>query len=122
MTIKLHRLTLAMAMTTPPPGGRALATTNPTITGAWSQIVAEGDEFLLSFPLASQTVYVAIGGADDSDSDSDPQPPPASLIGHALAPGRDSVNRALVGPGPVFCRIVDPAASVAVALTVWTPT
>lgn len=121
MTIKLHRLTLAMAMTTPPPGGRALATTNPTITGAWSQIVAEGDEFLLSFPLASQTIMVAIGGADDSDSDSDPEPPHTALLGHALAPGRDGMNRALIGPGPVYARLVDPLGSVKAALTTWSP-
>ena len=113
MTIKLHRLTLAMAMTTPPPGGRALATTNPTITGAWSQIVAAGDEFLLTLPLAGQSIHVAIGGEGE---------PSAALLGHALAPGRDSINRALIGPGPVYARLVDPAASVAVALTVWTPT
>lgn len=108
-------------LTTTSSRGDFMSTQNPTITGAWSQIVAEGDEFLLSFPLASQTIMVAIGGSDDSDSDSDPQPPPAGLLGHSLAPGRDSINRALIGPGPVFCRIVDPAASVAVALTVWTP-
>lgn len=99
-----------------------MATTNPTITGAWSQIVDEGDEFLLTLPIASQTVYVAIGGADDSDSDSDPETPTAGTIGHPLRPGEDGINRALLGPGPVFARCIDPAASVAVALTAWTPT
>ena len=98
-----------------------MSTANPIITGAWSQIVAEGDEFLLSFPLASQTIMVAIGGSDDSDSDSDPQPPPAGLQGHSLAPGRDSINRALLGPGAVFARLVDRDATVKVALTAWTP-
>lgn len=99
-----------------------MATTNPTVTGAWSQIVAEGDEFLLTLPIASQTVYVAIGGADDSDSDSDPEPPTAGTIGHPLRPGEDGMSRALIGPGPVFAKCIDPAASVAVALTAWTPT
>lgn len=99
-----------------------MATTNPTVTGAWSQIVAEGDEFLLTLPIASQTVYVAIGGADDSDSDSDAETPAAGTIGHPLRPGEDGINRALLGPGPVFARCIDPAASVAVALTAWTPT
>ena len=99
-----------------------MATTNPPLSGPnWQLIVAAGDEFLLSLPQASQTVYIAVGEADDSDSDSDPQAPAADLLGHPLASGRDSINRALIGPGPVFCRIVDPAASVAVALTAWTP-
>ena len=99
-----------------------MATTNPTVTGDWSQIVAEGDEFFLSFPLASQTIMVAIGGSDDSDSDSEAEAPAADLLGHALAPGRDGINRALLGPGPVFARTVDRDAAVKVALTAWTPT
>ena len=99
-----------------------MATTNPTITGAWSQIVAEGDEFLLTLPIASQTVYVAIGGEDDSDSDSEAETPSAGTIGHPLRPGEDGMNRALLGPGPVFARLADAAASVKVALTAWTPT
>ena len=97
-----------------------MATTNPLIHGPnWSLIVQEGDEFLLTLPQASQTVYLAIGTADDSDSD--PQAPDPGIIGHALAPGRDSINRALIGPGPVFAKCIDPAASVPVALTAWTP-
>lgn len=99
-----------------------MATTNPTVTGAWTLLVAAGDEFLLTLPIASQTVYVAIGGADDSDSDSDPETPTAGTIGHPLRPGEDGMNRALIGPGPVFAKCIDPAASVAVALTAWTPT
>ena len=98
-----------------------MATTNPTITGSWSLIVQEGDEFLLTLPLASQSVHVAIGGADDSDSDSDPEPPDATLLGHAMVPGADGMNRALLGPGPVFAKCIDPEASVLVALTAWTP-
>ena len=105
-----------------PPGAVAVPTTNPTLSGAaWQLIVAADDEFLLTLPLASQTVFVAIGGADDSDSDSDPEPPPTALLGHPLAPGRDGMNRALIGPGPVFAKCVDPAASVILALTAWTP-
>lgn len=98
-----------------------MATTNPIVTGAWTLIVNEGDEFLLTLPVASQTIYVAIGGADDSDSDSDAEAPAAGVIGHPLAPGQDGINRALLGPGPVFAKCVDPAASVLVALTAWTP-
>ena len=96
-----------------------MATANPVITGAWSLIVAAGDEFLLSLPVASQSVHVAIGEVDDSDSD--PEPPPTTLLGHALVPGADGMNRALLGPGPVYARCTDPAASVPLALTAWTP-
>ena len=98
-----------------------MATTNPIVTGAWTLIVNEGDEFLLTLPVASQTIHVAIGGADGSDSDSDAEAPAAGVIGHHLAPGQDGINRALLGPGPVFAKCVDPAASVLVALTAWTP-
>lgn len=116
---RLRRLILAMAQTDHT--GAPMATTNPTVTGSWSLIVQEGDEFLLTLPLASQSVHVAIGAADDSDSDSDPEAPPTDLLGHALAPGRDGMNRALLGPGPVFAKCIDPEASVLVALTAWTP-
>ena len=102
--------------------GESMATANPTLSGAaWQLIVADGDEFLLTLPDASQTVFVAIGAADDSDSDSDPQAPDPGIIGHPLAPGRDGMNRALLGPGPVFAKCIDPEASVLVALTAWTP-
>lgn len=115
----LHRL---MAMAPPnAPGALALATSNPTVTGAWTLIVAAGDEFLLTLPVASQTLYVAIGAADASDSDSDPEAPTTDLLGHALVPGADGMNRALLGPGPVFAKCIDPEASVLVALTAWTP-
>lgn len=118
---RLNPLILAMAPPIPP-GAVAVPTTNPTLSGAaWQLIVADGDEFLLTLPVASQTVYVAIGTADDSDSDSDPQAPAPGIIGHPLASGRDGMNRALLGPGPVFAKCVDPTASVPVALTAWTP-
>ena len=94
-----------------------MATTNPTISGAWTLIVAEGDEFLLTLPQASQILYVAIG---DSTS-SDPEAPSANLLGHSLTPGADGMNRALIGPGPVFARLADPLGTVKVALTAWTP-
>ena len=115
MLLDLHRL-LAMALMPSPPGGRPMATSNPTITGNWTLIVPEGDEFLLTLPLASQAAHVAIG---DSTS-SDPEPPPNDLLGHAMVPGADGINRALLGPGPVYARCTDPAASMPVALTAWT--
>jgi len=98
-----------------------MATANPTITGPLSLIVNEGDEFLLTLPKACQTVFVAIGAADGSDTSSDPDEPAASLLGHPLAAGQDGMNRALLGPGPVFARCVDPSANVVLALTAWTP-
>lgn len=99
-----------------------MATTNPTLSGAaWQLIVAAGDEFLLTLPQPSQTVHVAIGGADGSDTDTDPEAPAAGLLGHPLASGRDGMNRALLGPGPVFARCVDSAAVVTLALSAWTP-
>ena len=112
-----------MAMAPPiAPGALALATSNLTLSGAgWQLIVADGDEFLLTLPVASQTVYVATGSADGSDSDSEAEPPASDLLGHALAPGQDGINRALLGPGPVFAKCIDPEASVLVALTAWTP-
>ena len=95
-----------------------MATSNPTITGAWTLIVNEGDEFFLSFPLSSQIIHVATGA---TDSEGEPEPPDAGLTGHTLAPGRDSINRALIGPGPVYARLADPLGTVKVALTAWTP-
>lgn len=98
-----------------------MATTNPVISGGWNLIVNDGDEFLLTLPQASQTVFVAIGSADGSDTDSDADAPAASLLGHPLASGQDGMNRALLGPGPVFARCVDSSATVTLALTAWTP-
>ena len=113
-------LTLAR-LVTPSSRGEPMATTNPNVTGAWTMLVAAGDEFMMTLPVASQTIFVAIGGADDSDSDSDPEPPPTDLLGHAMVPGADGMNRALIGPGPVFAKCVDPSATVTMALTAWTP-
>ena len=106
-----------------------MATTNPTVTGAWTLLVDEGDEFLLTLPVASQTIYVAIGGevtssdsnSSETDADLVADAPALGTIGHPLRPGEDGMNRALIGPGPVFAKCIDPAASVAVALTAWTP-
>lgn len=98
-----------------------MATTNPTVTGAWTLIVADGDDFVMTLPQPSQIVYVAIGGADDSDSDSDAEAPAASLLGHGLTPGADGISRAIIGPGPVFARLADPLGTTRVALTAWTP-
>lgn len=98
-----------------------MATTNPTVTGAWTFLVADGDDFLLTLPQASQVVHVAIGGADDSDSDTAAEAPAATLLGHSLTPGADGLNRTLIGPGPVFARLADPLGTTVIALTAWTP-
>jgi len=104
-------------------------TTNPTVTGAWTLLVNAGDEFLLTLPQVSQILYVAIGGghsssdesSSETDSDWELDAPAAGLLGHSLTPGADGLNRALLGPGPVYARCADPLASVTVALTAWTP-
>jgi len=91
-----------------------MPTSNPAITcPGWTYLVADGDEFLLTLPQACQTIYVAIG--------LDANTPPAGELGHALQAGEDGINRALIGPGPVFARCVDPRASVTLALNAWTP-
>ena len=60
----LHRL---MAMAPPiAPGALALATSNPTITGAWTLIVNEGD------------VVMTLGPVDPTEDLSQPVPPRAS--------------------------------------------
>lgn len=90
-----------------------MATSNPQISGGWNLIVSEGDDFLLTLPMPAQTVFVAV--SDDEEG------PAAALLGHPLVAGQDGINRALLGPGPVFARCVDSTAVVTLALTTWTP-
>lgn len=98
-----------------------MATVNSQISGpGWSLIVPAGTDFLLTLPQASQTIYVATN--DDDEDSSDSEPPADSVIGHALRPGSDGMNRALLGPGDVYARHVDSATSVTLALTTWAPT
>jgi hypothetical protein len=90
-----------------------MATTNPTLTAAWGLLVTAGDEFLLTAPTAAGQIEVAV-----SDTEVSP-----TVAGHPLTGGavRESINRALIGPGYVYGRTLGGASIVAV-LSAWTPT
>jgi len=81
---------------------------------SWTLVATAGDEFLLSLLNREQPVEVAV---------SDTQVTPPGIAGHILSSGSDgAMNRALIGPGYVYARPVQPGGSSAmVALTTWTP-
>lgn len=88
-----------------------MATTNPTLTSAWSKLVDAGDEFLLTLPFSTRTsIEVAI-----KDTDAAP-----TVQGHVLR-GEEgaSMTRSLIGPGYVYARTQ--AGTVPVILSAWTP-
>ena len=94
-----------------------MATTNPTIGTDWGLLVTAGDEFLLTAPSAAGVIEVAV-----SDTETAPE-----VAGHPLCGGgggypspRESLNRALIGPGYVYARAKSGAA-VTAALSAWTP-
>lgn len=89
-----------------------MATTNPTITPAWSLIVPAGDEFLVSCRTVPP-IEIAI-----SDTATAP-----TVAGHVLDPSQNNgATRALVGPGYVYARLVGgQTASASAVLTAWTP-
>ena len=93
-----------------------MATTNPTIGTDWGLLVTTGDEFLLTAPTAAGVIEVAV-----SDTETAPE-----VAGHPLNGGggypspRESLNRALIGPGYVYARSKSGAA-VTAALSAWTP-
>ena len=94
-----------------------MSTTNVVITSAWSQIVAAGQDFILTAPLAMHQIEVAIAATPEAL---------ATISGHVLfGAKRESINRTLIGPGIVFARI-DPGlaspAAATVVLTAWVPT
>jgi hypothetical protein len=92
-----------------------MSTANIAITDAWTQVVAAGQDFLLTAPAdALYQVEVAIG-ASLADLD--------GLHGHALfGAKRDAINRTLIGPGIVYARTVGGITSSSLAVTAWTPT
>jgi len=94
-----------------------MSTTNVVITGAWSQIVAAGQDFLLTAPMALHQIEVAIAAAPEDL---------ATVRGHILfGDQRESINRTLIGPGIVYARTAGGLASpsgATVVLTAWTPT
>ena len=94
-----------------------MATTNPTIGTDWGLLVTAGDEFLLTAPSAAGVIEVAV---NDTET-------PPEVAGHPLNGGgggypspRESLNRALIGPGYVYARAKSGAA-VTAALSAWTP-
>lgn len=89
-----------------------MATTNPTIGTDWGLLVTAGDEFLLTAPTAAGVIEIAV-----SDDESVPE-----VAGHPLQGGstRESLNRALIGPGYVYARSRSGVA-VAAVLSAWTP-
>ena len=93
-----------------------MATTNLTVTAAWTVVCDNTKDFLLTLPTADAEIEVAT-----TDAGADPN---AALVGHRLVYGRlvgkDSLNRALIGTGHVFARTISPA-SVVVALNLWVP-
>ena len=107
-----------------------MATANHVLTPAWSLLVAAGDEFLLTLPDASQaTIEVATLDAVPQ-APATPETALAGVIGHRLQVRmpvgisrepreREGLNRALIGPGPVYGRTVRD--SLVVALSAWTP-
>lgn len=87
-------------------------TSNPTLTSSWSLLVTAGDEFLLSAPVLHYRIEVA---AVDDEGEPD-------VDGHPLQGGgdsRESLNRALIGPGYIYARSLKGAVDVVV--TTWTP-
>jgi len=92
-----------------------VSTTNPVLGPSWTLIAPAGDEFLLTLLNREQPLEVAV---------SDTLATPQGIEGHVLSSGGDGgMNRALIGPGYVYARPVQPrGGTVAVALTAWTPT
>lgn len=92
-----------------------MATTNLTVTAAWTVVCDNTKDFLLTLPTPGAEIEVA---TTDAGAD------PTIAVGHRLAYGRevgkDSLNRPLIGPGHVFARTISPA-TVVVALNVWVP-
>ena len=94
-----------------------MATANPTLSGpGWQLIVADGDGFALTIPIARPSISLAIGAIDEQGA---PVPPAADIIGHSLCPGRDGMTRAIFGPGPVYGRCAEWTALL--ALNAWSP-
>ncbi len=91
-----------------------MSTANPILGPQWTFIVTAGDEFLLTLLNREQPIEVAV---------SDTLATPAGIEGHVLSSGGDGgMNRALIGPGYVYARPVQPRGGTAtVALTTWTP-
>ena len=96
-----------------------MATSNPVLSPAWSLLVDAGDEFLLTFP-ADTLDEIEIATLDAAPiAPATPETALAGVRGHRLsAAQQESINRALIGPGPVYGRALRD--SVFVTLNAWT--
>lgn len=87
-----------------------MATTNLTVTAAWTVVCDDTQDFLLTLPTPGAEIEVATTANGDD---------PTVAVGHRLVYGRevgkDSLNRDLLKTGHVFARAISPA-SVVVAL------
>lgn len=80
-----------------------MATTNKSITGAWTLVVSLGADFMMS---ANSVVEFALTGADATA--------PTVSMGHVLQVG-EGVTRSQTGAGAVWARAVGvPPATVVV--------
>jgi len=89
-------------------------TTTPTLTTAWTALCAIGSDFWVS--LVQPGAEIEIATTDDGAD-------PTLAVSHRLAydrreVGKDSCNRALIGPGYVFARAITPS-SLVVAFNAW---
>ena len=107
-----------------------MATANYVLTPAWSLLVAAGDEFLLTLPDQPLAIIEVATLDAVPQAPATPETALAGLMGHRLRTRmpsglnrepneRESLNRALIGPGPVYGRTVRD--SLVVALSAWTP-
>lgn len=88
-----------------------MATTNPALTTSWAKIVVLGNNFLLTLPFTNASrIEVAV-------QDTDVAP---TVQGHVMRGRRgDTLTRTQLGPGHVYARAIDGAATV--TLSSWTP-
>jgi hypothetical protein len=89
-----------------------MATTNITLTANWTQIIDDGDDFLLSLADASGHRVIAVATAASA--------PAATLRGHQLSTGsggNDAITRAIIGPGDVWAR--SQGSPAVLAVTAW---
>lgn len=88
-----------------------MATTNPTLTEAWSKIVDDTSEFLVTLPFSTNfSIEVAAMATDVA---------PSGIRGHVLrAESLEGISRALIGSGFIYARTLGGSANV--VLSAWT--
>jgi len=87
-----------------------MSTTNVTLTKSWQQVAADGNEFLLTVPYASDGPIVEVATSTGAPT----------VTGHRLQSSvREGMSRTLLGPGDVYARA--PGGDAVIVLTEWTP-